>query len=175
MVKSVTTWHLKCHGHSPSRFESAWRQRIETKQQAPKTKSSAAFFASRQSRGGLTWQPQNLTTHLTGAKPRLGDMLGQFRGGEAPRSIQKTLSWSKTSQPPHDEATSIYFNFKEKEINLEGALLILVLYHDRYLFRNQQLLHVHDLRAINVKRRRRNLKRNEMLLTSFVGLRSLQR
>ena len=99
MVKSVTTWHLKCHGHSPSRFESAWRQRIETKQQAPKTKSSAAFFASRQSRGGLTWQPQNLTTHLTGAKPRLGDMLGQFRGGEAPRSIQKTLSWSKTSQP----------------------------------------------------------------------------
>jgi len=85
------------------------------------------------------------------------------------------------SNPPYHKNILFYREvkypvyFKFKEINLEGASLILVLYHDRYLFRNQQLLHVHDLRAINAKRRRRNLKRNEMLLTSFVGLRSLQR
>jgi hypothetical protein len=60
-------------------------------------------------------------------------------------------------------------------ISLEDALIMLVLYHDRYLFQNRQQQHVHDLRAISDLRRRRNLKRSEKLITNYEGLRSLLR
>ena len=50
-------------------------------------------------------------------------------------------------------------------INQVDALKALAQYHDRFLFRTLQQLHVHDLRAKGVLRRRRMLKPSALSLS----------
>lgn len=57
--------------------------------------------------------------------------------------------------------------------NLMDALKELVRCHGQYLFRNQLLLHELVLHAISDQQRKRNLNRNEKLITSYVVIQSL--
>lgn len=90
-----------------------------------------------------------------------------FQNAKVPFSLQNFVLQRKRNQKER-----VHF-CNEQISNLKDALIIQVHYHDRYLFQNQQLQHVHDLHAINDLQRRRNLNRNVNKLTNYVAKHSL--